>query len=188
MIDEVVALRAYLLGGMILHKLVWEWMRYGQPPTPAVRRYAPVKIAKLCVLLGFLVQTLLPEILPISDDPQTIRWVGCAVYTLGLVVAITGRLQLGKNWSNIEDATVLKEQRVVDHGIYSLVRHPIYSGDMLLVTGLELALNSWLVLGVPLLFLMTRSKVIQEEGMLRKQLPGYEAYCARTGRFFPGLH
>ncbi len=139
------------------------------------------------MLLGLLAQTVLPEILPISDRPENLSWIGAVLYTIGLFVAIAGRVQLGKNWSNIEEATVLKEQRVVDRGVYRFIRHPIYSGDMLLVAGLELALNSWLILGVPILFLLTRSKVIREEGMLRNSLPGYDTYCGRTGRFFPGL-
>ena len=51
------------------------------------------------------------------------------------------------NWSDIETAEVLCEHAVVSHGVYRYVRHPIYIGDIALLVGLELALNSWLVLG-----------------------------------------
>ena len=66
---------------------------------------------------------------------------GLILYTAGLAIAIIGRIELGKNWANIEDYQVLHEQKLVDKGMYRLIRHPIYSGDILLIFGLELALN-----------------------------------------------
>jgi len=56
---------------------------------------------------------------------------------------------------------------------------------LLLLFGLELALNSWLVLGVFVLAAAVYRQVLKEERVLLEQLPGYADYCARTRRFIP---
>jgi len=68
-----------------------------------------------------------------------------------------------------------------------LIRHPIYVGDLLLLIGLELALNSWLVLPAIILVPIVLAKAVQEERLLTQTLPGYEEYCRRTKRFVPFL-
>jgi protein-S-isoprenylcysteine O-methyltransferase Ste14 len=191
----MLVLRLYLLAGLVAHKLVWEALKR-RSSTPVEPRRAPVplhtravKLAKVAILLGIAVQTLLPTILPIvPDDAQSatlLRTVGVALYTLGLGLAIGSRLQLGSNWSDIESARVLEKQVVVERGIYGLIRHPIYVGDVMLLWGLELALNSWLIAGVAVLTPVVLAQAIREERMLVQSLPGYSDYCARTKRFIP---
>ncbi len=79
----------------------------------------------------------------------------------------------------------MREQAVVSNGPYRLIRHPIYVGDLMLLFGLELALNSWLVLGVLLLAPIVLRQAVQEEKKLALALPGYQEYCANTKRFIP---
>lgn len=179
-------LRLYLLAGLVAHKALWEWMKRGRGKTgrPVVQ-IGVVKAVKIAILCGIAVQTLLPEILPIADDPRTLRTVGTVVFTLGLGIAIAGRVQLGSNWSDIETAGVLGKHSVVSHGVYRYVRHPIYVGDLVLLVGLELALNSWLVLGALALAPIVLRQAVREEQTLVATLPGYANYCARTKRFIP---
>jgi protein-S-isoprenylcysteine O-methyltransferase Ste14 len=140
---------------------------------------------KIGILIGVMIQIWMPDILPIAADPSGPRIIGTLIYTIGLIAAITARLQLGDNWANIETGQVLGSQKVVAHGIYAYVRHPIYVGDLLLLLGLELALNSWLVLGVLVLAPLVLLKAVKEERMLAEQLSGYEAYCRSSKRFIP---
>ena len=187
----MILLRFYLLLGLIAHKLVWEILKRGPAPTakrePVTMGRRLVKLAKVGVLGGIILQTLVPEIAPISDDPGALRLAGVLIYTVGLAVAIVARLQLGSNWIDIEDARVLRDQHVVATGLYRYIRHPIYTGDLLLLIGLELALNSWLVLGVIALAVVVALRARHEEELLRAQLPGYAQYCAETSRFVPFL-
>jgi protein-S-isoprenylcysteine O-methyltransferase Ste14 len=183
--------RVYLLSGLVLHKAVWEFMKARQGASapakarpPMVRLLSGIKVA---VLLGIIVQTLIPEVLPISANPSVLRSAGLAIYTLGLLTAIAGRVQLGWNWSDIEKAYVKQDHALVSHGLYGYVRHPIYTGDVLLVLGLELALNSWLALGTVALAVYVRRQAVREERQLGRVLPGYEEYCRRTARFLPFL-
>ena len=182
-------LRLYLFGGLVAHKVVWEALK--RRGTAGAERRAPaalarvLKLVKTGLLLGLVVQVLSPEILPIVAHARFLRVVGVATYTLGLAVAILGRAQLGSSWSDIETPQVLRNHGVVSDGIYRYIRHPIYIGDLLLILGFELALNSWCVLGVMLLAPFVLQRALREERMLSSALPAYEEYCARTKRFVP---
>ena len=184
-------MRIYLLGGLLFHKAVWEVMkarqgaRASQAPRPLVARL--LAAVKVVVLMAILTQTFVPEILPIAAAPALLRIAGVAVYTLGLAIAVTGRIQLGWNWTDIEHASVKRGHALVSHGLYGYVRHPIYTGDLLLLLGLEAALNSWCILGAAALALYIRRRAIGEEQQLRQALPGYDQYCRRTARFLPFL-
>jgi protein-S-isoprenylcysteine O-methyltransferase Ste14 len=184
-------LRIYLLAGLLLHKVVWEYMKRrggSDAAAPAKRQPLSVKLikaVKIAILLGIIDQTLLPDILPITADPMPLRIAGAILFTAGLATALAARIHLGRNWLDIETAAVKSRQQVVDRGIYGYIRHPIYTADLILLLGLELALNSWLVYGVVLLAAVVLLQAIREERMLSASLPGYESYCRRTKRFIP---
>lgn len=181
-------LQIYLFLGLVLHKIIWEVLKKRSAEKPAELASAKlfaIKAVKIGILAGILVQIWLPDILPIAADSFVFRLIGAAIYTLGLATAVAARFQLGENWSNIETGQVLQNHHVVATGIYAYVRHPIYIGDLLLLLGLELALNSWLALGVLILAPVVMLKAIKEERMLAGELRGYEAYCQRSKRFIP---
>ena len=68
-------------------------------------------------------------------------------------------------------------QRVVDTGMYAVVRHPMYAVTILLFMMIPLVLGSWYAL-IPFAFypvvIVVRLK--DEEDLLTKELPGYDAY------------
>ena len=184
-------LQIYLLFGLVLHKVVWELLRQKTTEKPRENSsigLTMVKLVKISILIGVMVQIWLPDILPIAVDPFPVRVIGTIIYTLGLATALSARFQLGENWANIETGQVLNNQNVVANGIYRYVRHPIYVGDLLLLFGLELALNSWLVVGVLILAPVVMLKAINEERMLTAELPGYSAYRDRSKRFIPFVY
>jgi len=181
-------LRVLLFLGLVLHKAVWEVLKRADPPPRRAampRRLQLIKALKLLVLAFLLVQTLFLDVLPISTAPGQLQLLGGVLYLLGLGIAVTARVQLGRNWLDLESFDVRPEQTIVDRGIYRYVRHPIYTGDLLLVTGLELALNSWLVLAVVPLALFVVKQVSAEETLLSRTFPSYARYCAGTKRFIP---
>jgi protein-S-isoprenylcysteine O-methyltransferase Ste14 len=137
------------------------------------------------LLAGLLIQTLFLNLFPIVTQPDRLRVVGTALYVLGLATAMLGRVHLGRNWANLEDYGVLAQQALVTHGIYRYIRHPIYIGDLLLLVGLELALNSWLVVLVlvPLVVIIRQARA--EEQVLAQTFPTYRVYQAQTKQFIP---
>ena len=76
---------------------------------------------------------------------------------------------------------VQEGQRVIDTGLYGIVRHPMYSAVSLLYLSIPLVLGSWwalLVMSPCVLLLATRIK--NEEQVLREGLPGYVEYTQRV--------
>jgi protein-S-isoprenylcysteine O-methyltransferase Ste14 len=81
-------------------------------------------------------------------------------------------------------------QTVISTGPYAVIRHPGYSGGIVVILASGIALGSWLatiVLVVTCLpFLLYRA--ITEDRVLQAQLPGYAAYAARIRwRLIPGV-
>jgi len=72
-------------------------------------------------------------------------------------------------------------QPLVSSGPYVVVRHPLYSASLLIWLATPLALGSWIAL--PLFALLVPFYVLRlmnEELVLIRDLPGYKAYCKRT--------
>ena len=72
-------------------------------------------------------------------------------------------------------------QEVISHGPYSIVRHPMYLGACAMWLFTPLALGSYFtlpafVLLIPLIVL----RLLNEEKVLRQELPGYPEYCLHT--------
>jgi len=80
-------------------------------------------------------------------------------------------------------------QKVISTGPYRLVRHPMYFGAVLMLLLTPGALGSWwalpgFLLAIPLIVL----RLLHEEKMLCRDLPGYSDYCLRTrSRLLPLL-
>lgn len=189
----MIILSIYLLTGLLLHKLLWEVLKR-KPTAPSRKRVASprglrlVKVVKVTILLGIMAQTawaIKADVLPILAAPFPLRVIGVVLFTAGLAIAMLGRIHLGDNWSDIETAQVMRRQSVVANGVYAYIRHPIYVGDLLLLLGIELSLNSWLVVVIGLLAPIVLWKAVREEKMLALELPGYGAYCDQTKRFIP---
>lgn len=177
--------------GLVLHKVLWEVLKRRSTASKSPSRSSQntpirlLKLGKILVLFFLVIQTLFLNILPISSNPSLLRFLGFTIFLIGLAIAIVGRLQLGDNWVDLEDRQVLPGQMVVSTGIYRYIRHPIYTGDLLLLFGLELALNSWLILAVVALIPIVAKQAIEEEAILSKELPGYTDYCKYSKRFIP---
>lgn len=184
-------LRAFLFVCLVIHKVIWEVLRKngkaGGPGPDVLNSFwrRAIKLVKLSLLSFLLCQTLFLDLFPIFDQPSRIRIIGSLICFLGLGMAILGRTNLGENWVDLEDYRVLPDQTLVTKGIYGYMRHPIYIGDVLLVTGLELALNSWLVLFVPILLFVIIRQALVEESLLLQKFPAYHDYCSQTKRFIP---
>jgi protein-S-isoprenylcysteine O-methyltransferase Ste14 len=78
-------------------------------------------------------------------------------------------------------------QTVVTTGPYRYVRHPMYAAGIPFAVGTGLMLGSWLGLIMELIFLAGLAfRAVQEEGVLKAGLPGYEVYMGQVKyRFIP---
>jgi len=76
---------------------------------------------------------------------------------------------------------VESNQKVIDSGPYARVRHPMYAGTLLLIIGIPLALGSWwwTLLIIPFMPVLAW-RLLDEERILRRDLPGYTEYMQRV--------
>ena len=72
-------------------------------------------------------------------------------------------------------------QRLIDTGLYAIVRHPMYMADCLIFPAMPVMLGSWFAL-IPMaaLPLMLARRIENEEVLLEQDLPGYRAYKQRV--------
>jgi protein-S-isoprenylcysteine O-methyltransferase Ste14 len=76
---------------------------------------------------------------------------------------------------------VAENQKVISTGPYAVVRHPMYSGALLILLSTPLALGSfWDLPFVILIFIVIIWRLLDEEKFLSKNLSGYSAYCQKT--------
>ena len=116
------------------------------------------------------------------------RTAGLIVMWLGLAIRVWAIAALGRAFRTTVE--VDPGQAVVSTGPYRWVRHPSYSGLLLIVTGFGLGTGNWLALAIcavlPLPALLWRIHV--EEAELTAVLGNrYRAYQADTKRLIPGL-
>jgi protein-S-isoprenylcysteine O-methyltransferase Ste14 len=72
-------------------------------------------------------------------------------------------------------------QRVISTGPYRMVRHPLYSGSLVMWLATPLALGSYIAWpAFALLIPFYVFRLLNEEKVLRQELPGYPEYCLRT--------
>jgi protein-S-isoprenylcysteine O-methyltransferase Ste14 len=76
---------------------------------------------------------------------------------------------------------VEKGQSVISTGPYTIVRHPMYLGLLLMILFTPLALGSyWAIIPALLCIPMNVIRIIGEEEVLVKELKGYKEYCLKT--------
>jgi protein-S-isoprenylcysteine O-methyltransferase Ste14 len=113
--------------------------------------------------------------------------VGDLICVLGLFVTLWARRTLAGNWSS--DVTFKQGHELVRTGPYQFVRHPIYTGllVMCLGTAIEIGrLRGWLAL--PLMAAAFWIKLKQEERLLLRHFPDeYPAYCKQVKALVPFL-
>jgi protein-S-isoprenylcysteine O-methyltransferase Ste14 len=72
-------------------------------------------------------------------------------------------------------------QAVIDTGPYQFLRHPMYAGSLCIWLCSPLALGSFVLIPVSFLILpILILRLLNEEKVLRQELPGYVNYCQRT--------
>ena len=72
-------------------------------------------------------------------------------------------------------------QKVIDTGLYGIVRHPMYSATLLLFLSMPLVLGSLIALPVFCVYpLLIVKRLRHEEALLEEQLPGYREYKTRV--------
>jgi len=111
------------------------------------------------------------------------QMLAAALIGIGSLGSLLVLWRLGKSFSIMPEA-----RKLVTGGPYAHARHPLYTVEMITITGTALQFAapwSWLIALVVVALLWIRSHF--EEQVLMEAYPEYAAYRARTKRFIPGI-
>ena len=129
-------------------------------------------------LVALIVVSVIDHRFGWSPVATTISLVGDVLVAIGLGVSMLVVIQNGYAASTI---TVEAGQKLVSTGLYAFVRHPMYTGTVIMMLGIPLALGSYwgLVFVIPgLIGLAVR--IGDEEQLLKQELDGYSEYAQRV--------
>lgn len=145
----------------------------------------------LLVIVGALVISKyvqpLPQFRP--ELSEALGWVSAVLVLAGLAIRWWAIIALGKFFT--VDITLQEEHKLVTEGPYRLIRHPSYTGLLLILFGLGLGMQNYLSLMLfflpPTLFLLFRINV--EENALKQHFKcEYQAYSNKTDKLIPWVY
>ena len=129
-------------------------------------------------IIGLLVFCALDDRYGWFPAPGWVSVIGDGLVALGLLVNL---IVFKENSFGGSTVATFDAQKVISTGPYAWVRHPMYVGVLVMMTGVPLALGSWgglAILGVVLPGLIWR--IMDEERFLKKELPGYSEYAQKV--------
>lgn len=138
------------------------------------------------IILLFFVGHRHPGIVIIPHSLAT-ACAGAATAALGIAIAIWARKTIASNWSG--DIQFKQDHQLVQQGPYRFVRHPIYTGILLMCLGTAIESGRAAAFaGVAFFLLGFWIKLRQEERLMARHFPAeYPAYKARVKALIPYL-
>jgi protein-S-isoprenylcysteine O-methyltransferase Ste14 len=145
-----------------------------------------VTVGSIAMVVAVLVVSALDHRFGWSQVPTPVVVVGDILVALGL-----GMATMVVNQNSYASATIRVEadQPLISTGLYGLVRHPMYTGALIMMVGMPLALDSYwgLVTFLPGLAVLA-FRINDEEKMLRQELGGYDEYTQKVHyQLVPGV-
>ena len=156
---------------------------------PTAEKETTQKIIMLFASIGFIALLVVPALdyrFGWSTVPTALVVFGDVLVAAGFYLIF---LVYKENTFTSATIEIAAGQKVIATGPYAIVRHPMYSGGLLLFVGMPLALGSYW--GLPVFvattpFLLWR--LFDEERFLSKNLPGYAEYKSKvSSRLIPGV-
>ncbi len=179
----------------LLAIILWILSEYvGASIIPYLRRHGTKikkedKGSRLLLSLGMYISVIIAFYFAfrnIAPIPSWTFYPGIFLMILGIIIRQWSIAELGRFFS--VNVGTQKGQKVVKNGPYKLIRHPSYTGLLLTLIGIGLALQSWgAVIILILVFGCTFGYRIHiEEKLLISELNGeYIQYMKKTKRLIP---
>ena len=149
------------------------------------------KLAGLLGMLGFLTMlayVINPNWLAFAGLSLSLwlRWAGVGIALIGFALLQWSQVTLGKSWS--DTPRMMKEQTLITSGPYHIIRHPIYTAFILILSSTLFISSNWLIglcwIGMTILEVASRIG-FEESLMLEFFGEQYSEYMKKTGRLLP---
>ena len=123
----------------------------------------------------------------IAPPTRALFTAGIALLWLGVSLAIWARYHLGQYWSS--RVTIKEDHQLIRTGPYARLRHPIYTGLVLMTSGTAVAIDRWrCAAGVALVVIACSIKAKKEEAMLSQQFgDAFQEHRRHAGFLLPRL-
>jgi len=146
---------------------------------PPIRKSAGIE-PRIAALLGTFLVTAL-AILPREEISLIALAISCSFVVVGMLSSFIVLSWLGKAFSIMAEA-----RRLVTHGPYRHVRHPLYICEEIAVIGIFIQVMSPMALMIFVLHAVCQiRRMLNEERVLQAAFPEYESYARRTPRLIP---
>lgn len=143
----------------------------------------------ICTIFGVIEFWIEHSWFGLHKNQSTVFWFGFVVSSAGLLLRFAAEVKLGTDFTYIIRKEKVGTHELVTNGIYSVFRHPSYTGWFYYCVGREILLMN------PINFLVTAIstwlviyyRILYEEKYLLSFFEEYEAYQHRTHLFIPFL-
>lgn len=148
---------------------------------PSAEKDKTQKLIQLLAMIAFVTIFVFPAIdhrYGWSSMPASVALAGDLLIAIGFLAVFLVFKENSYASSIIE---VGEEQKIVTSGPYAIVRHPMYSGALVMLVGVPLALGSWwgLLLVIPITAVLVW-RLLEEEKFLITNLAGYPEYQSKV--------
>lgn len=164
--------------GLVFVGLVVTYTLTRLPPRDSAAGIMP----RLVAVLGTFIMMFLVALPPEQIGPVQ-RVISTLMVIIGACLSIWCLNQLGRSFSIMATSRELKTK-----GSYSVVRHPLYGAEVLMIFGTVVAHGALLAYGLGFIWLFLQIRRAQyEESILRKTFPEYEDYARRVPMLIPSV-
>jgi protein-S-isoprenylcysteine O-methyltransferase Ste14 len=156
---------------------------YRESRSRRLRYVIPIVIGCILLFRGHrLIYPLNHRVIPHVD---ALAWTGVALCIAGLAICVWARFTLGSNWSGT--ITLKEKHELIVRGPYRLVRHPIYTGLLMMAMATVIVVGHVAgIIAIPFVFVSFWIKLRYEEQLMLEKFPTeYSAYQQRVKRLIP---
>jgi len=148
---------------------------------PVAEKEKSQRLIQLFASIAFIAEILLPSLdrrFAWSEVPLTLVIAGEGFVALGFLMMF---IVFKENPFTGATIDVAAGQKVISTGPYAVVRHPLYSGALVMLLGTPLALGSgWALLMFAPMTIVIVWRLLEEEKFLSANLQGYTEYCQKV--------
>jgi protein-S-isoprenylcysteine O-methyltransferase Ste14 len=115
--------------------------------------------------------------------------IGVALIVIGLIIRIQSMVTLGRFFTY--SVAQVDDHQLIETGLYKIIRHPGYLGQLMIFIGISIALSNWLsilAMTIPIAIGYGYRIQVEEKFMLERLGENYLDYQKRTKRIIPMIY
>jgi protein-S-isoprenylcysteine O-methyltransferase Ste14 len=115
--------------------------------------------------------------------------IGSVLAITGLIIRVSSILQLKQHFTYT--VTKIENHELIETGLYKIIRHPGYLGQLIIFLGISTCLSNWisiLLMIIPVLLGYLNRIIVEEKFMIEQMGQKYIDYQKRTKRLIPLIY